>query len=135
MRRHQRRDAPLALANRSNAEDRGDASPDPRPDAGERASAVKGGRSALGQTSAWLECLATALVDLDCSDESYEEIEAAAFRAVPAEEADELRRRLRSFAEFAEVFPLHARSVEESVEPVLEGLLRVAEEHREKASA
>lgn len=84
---------------------------------------------------AWLRRLETALMDEDCSEASFEEIQRAAFAAVPAGEADEFRRRLRSFAQFAEVCPVDARSVEESIEPVLEGLLRVADEYRARTSA
>jgi hypothetical protein len=84
-------------------------------------------------TVAWLRRLETALVDEHCSDTSYEEIDRAAFAAVPAEESDELRRRLNSFAQLRDVFPLHARSVDESLGPVLEGLLRVAKAHEKKA--
>src|SRR6266513_869182 len=45
------------------------------------------------KTTAWLRRLQTALVDEHCSTESYREIEKAGFEVIPAEEAEELRRR------------------------------------------
>jgi hypothetical protein len=78
-------------------------------------------------TEAWLKRLRAALVDHDCSSFAYKQIDAAAFAAVPAEEADELRRRLDEFAAIRDCYPLGARSPEEALRPVLEELLRKAE--------
>jgi hypothetical protein len=84
-------------------------------------------------TEAWLRRLRAALVDQNCSSVSYEEMDVAAFAAVPEDEAHELRRRLDEFAAIRDAYPLGARSPEQALTPVLEGLLRRAEAREAKA--
>jgi hypothetical protein len=84
-------------------------------------------------TEAWLRRLRAALVDQACSSASYEEMDAAAFAAVPEDEAHELRRRLDEFAAVRDAYPLGARSPEAAVKPVLRGLLRSAEAREARA--
>src|SRR5215208_2080412 len=65
-------------------------------------------------TEAWLRRLRAALVDQDCSSSSYKEMDAAAFAAVPEDEAGELRHRLDEFAEIRDAYPMGARTPEQA---------------------
>jgi len=55
-----------------------------------------------GPTKIWLERMYAALADLDCSQQGFDELNAAFesyLKSRPAAEADDLRKRLRQFAE------------------------------------
>jgi hypothetical protein len=79
------------------------------------------------ETIEWLRRCETALVDTDCSDEAYRELDKAATEAVAAEEYDEFRRRLHEYVVLRDVFPRDAVSVDAAVRPLMENLRDVIE--------
>lgn len=80
------------------------------------------------KTTASLGRLQCALVDFSCTTASYRAIEKAAFEAVPAEEADELRRRLDHFAYLRDLLPAYASGAEEALPLVLKEIERKLDE-------
>jgi hypothetical protein len=82
-------------------------------------------------TAAWLRRLQTSLVDHECSDEAFRQINLAALAAVPAEEVEELSRRRDLFAEVRDLTPHGATCAEEALPAVCRGLAEIIRRKQE----